>query len=326
MKTTPKKQTTRISGGPGVDALAARLGPVNLRSRLYLEANHGGQVFGPGRNSFHIENVEWLNTVIRCVFKATGLYNRGYRNYTDIRIMENTVELEGLPSVFDGFRLLHLSDLHADLDAALVDAVIERVSSLEYDACVITGDFRIDTTGSSDAAVGEVLRLIPHLKPPKFAVLGNHDSIAIVPPLEGAGLRFLLNESVPLARDGACIYLAGIDDPHLYETENFEKACADIPSGATSILLAHSPEVYMRAAGCGFGLMLCGHTHGGQICLPGRIALARNEHNPRYMDAGAWRYDSLQGYTSPGTGASGVPLRFFCPPEVTVHELRGIDD
>jgi hypothetical protein len=86
--------------------------------------------------------------------------------------------------------------------------------------------------------------------------------------------------------------------------------------------LAHSPEPYRLAAHAGFDLMLSGHTHGGQICLPGGIALMTNADCPRRFCKGAWRYHTMQGYTSVGSGSSVVGVRFNCPPEMTLHQLR----
>jgi predicted MPP superfamily phosphohydrolase len=88
-----------------------------------------------------------------------------------------------------------------------------------------------------------------------------------------------------------------------------------------SILLAHSPEIYRRAAYVGFDVMLCGHTHGGQIRLPGTPALTYNSAAPRYTGEGDWTFDLMQGYTSAGTGSSIFPARFNCPPEITLHRL-----
>ena len=95
-----------------------------------------------------------------------------------------------------------------------------------------------------------------------------------------------------------------------------------IPDESVSLLLAHSPEIYRHAAYVGFDVMMCGHTHGGQICLPGGIALTFNSSAPRFTGVGAWSYALMQGYTSAGTGSSVVPARFNCPPEVTLHHLR----
>src|SRR5690606_31536466 len=111
-------------------------------------------------------------------------------------------------------------------------------------------------------------------------------------------------------------------DPHYYRADNLEKAAAGLPDGAVTILLAHSPEIYRHAAYADFDLLLCGHTHGGQICLPGGRPIICNANSPRELCRGAWRYRDLQGYTSLGSGACMVDVRINCPPEITVHHLR----
>jgi len=131
----------------------------------------------------------------------------------------------------------------------------------------------------------------------------------------------LLNEAVAIERGGKRIHLAGIDDAHFYRVDNIEKAVSGIPPGEFSILLSHTPEVYREAAHAGFDLMLSGHTHGGQICLPGGIPLQLNAVVPLRMGAGGWRHHSMTGYTSVGVGTSVVPVRFNCRPEVTLHHL-----
>ena len=115
---------------------------------------------------------------------------------------------------------------------------------------------------------------------------------------------------------------AGTDDPHFYRTHDFEAARRGIPQGACSILLTHSPEMYDEARHYGFNFMLSGHTHGGQICLPGGFAVVRNGRCPATQFLGPWTHHGLHGYTSSGTGSCGVPARFNCPPEITVHVLR----
>jgi len=136
------------------------------------------------------------------------------------------------------------------------------------------------------------------------------------------GYKLLINECVRLARAGAAIYLAGIDDAHFYKLEDFHRAALSIPGPAVSILLSHTPEVYRQAADAGFDLMLCGHTHGGQICLPGGVPLLTEANSPRALARGAWRYHDLSGYTSVGTGTCIVDVRINCPPEVTLHRLQ----
>jgi len=87
------------------------------------------------------------------------------------------------------------------------------------------------------------------------------------------------------------------------------------------VLLSHSAEPYRAVQARGIDFMLSGHTHGGQICLPGGFAPMRNARQPSSMLNGAWVFHELTGYTSPGAGVCMVPVRYFCPPEVTVHVL-----
>ena len=302
--------------------LEKRIGRVHLQQRLGIEADHATQVFGRGRTFFHIENWHSFHAIIRLILRGLRLYRRGLRNATDIRIHRNEVVIPRLPAAFDGFTLLHLSDLHLDMDDGYPPALIERLGQANYDVCVMTGDFRAKTFGPYDAAIAALGKVRPYLRGPVYAILGNHDSIRMAPGIEALGITLLLNESIALERDGAALHLAGIDDPHYFQVDNFDKAAANIPPDAVAILLSHSPEPYRRAAHTGFDLMLGGHTHGGQICLPGGIALMTNADCPRRFCRGAWRYHAMQGYTSTGSGSSVVGVRFNCPPEITLHHLR----
>ena len=135
-------------------------------------------------------------------------------------------------------------------------------------------------------------------------------------------IRMLFNEQEPITRDGATIHLAGIDDAHFYRTDDIPRAATAIPSDAFSVLLAHTPESYREAAASGFDLMLSGHTHGGQLCLPGGVAIKLEARLPRRMGRGAWRFGELAGYTSAGAGTSLAPVRLNCPAEITLHMLR----
>ena len=160
------------------------------------------------------------------------------------------------------------------------------------------------------------------LNEPIFGVLGNHDTIQMVPTMEAMGIMILLNECETISRGDQHIYLAGIDDAHFYRVDNIEQAALHIPENAFSILLSHTPEVYRQAAHAKFNLMLSGHTHGGQLCLPGSIPIKLEAALPRRMGAGAWRYQNMTGYTSVGAGSSVLPVRLNCPPEITLHCLR----
>jgi len=259
---------------------------------------------------------------MRAALTVAGLHGRGRRNVLRIGLRNNDVALALLPPAFDGYTLLHLSDLHLDMSEAYLARLIECVQRLEYDTCVLTGDFRFRTFGPQEPALAALARLRPHLKDSTYAVLGNHDSIRMVPPMEAMAIRVLLNESVRIERAGSAIHLAGIDDAHYFRTHNFHDAAHDIPQDACAILLSHTPEPYRHAAHAGFGLMLCGHTHGGQICLPGGIPILTDSDAPRAFARGPWRYRDMIGYTSVGCGASIVDVRLNCPPEITLHRLR----
>ena len=100
-----------------------------------------------------------------------------------------------------------------------------------------------------------------------------------------------------------------------------QSAFRDVPAQAFTIFLAHSPEAYQQAAQCQAQLYLCGHTHGGQICLPERGPILTNSRAPRFTASGSWQYRNMQGYTSRGAGPSGIPLRFNCPGEIALITL-----
>ena len=302
--------------------LEERLGPLHARQRLGIETDYEAQIFGQGFISFHIKNWYPVHSVIRKALKLTGLYWRGRRNTGRILVKRNDVMFKELPSLFDGYTILHISDMHVDMNEAAMQRVIELVGDMRYDLCVLTGDYRGKTFGPFEAALEGVAKVRAHLKEPVYGVLGDHDTIQMVPAMEAMGIRMLLNECEVIVRGDQRIYLAGIDDAHCFKVENIEKAALQIPYGEFSILLSHTPEIYRHAAYADFNLLLSGHTHGGQICLPGSIPIILDSVLPRRMGAGAWQYHNMSGYTSVGAGSSVVPVRLNCPPEITLHCLR----
>jgi predicted MPP superfamily phosphohydrolase len=302
--------------------LDQRLGPLHARQRLRIELDHEAQVFGQGLTFFHLEN--WLSApaVIRTALKLTGLYWRARRNAERIVIKRTELKFARLPTAFDGFTILHLSDLHADMNVVAMRHMIELVSGMQYDLCVLTGDYRGKTFGPFEATLDILAKVRTRLRQPIYGVLGNHDTIRMVPAMEAMDIRMLLNECDIIIRGDQRIFLAGIDDAHFFRADNIEKAALPIPNGAFSILLSHTPEVYRQAAHANFNLMLSGHTHGGQLCLPGSIPIKLEAVLPRRMGAGVWRYRDMSGYTSVGAGSSVLPVRLNCPPEISLHCLR----
>lgn len=301
--------------------LMDRIGAAHVQKRLEIETHHDHQLFGQGRLFFNLEN--WLTAppMIRAGLKLTGLYERARREADRVLVRENVVSSSQLPTAFDGFTILHISDLHVDLSEGALRHLISFVGDLSYDICVLTGDYRGRTYGPFQRAIDGIGELRAKLRDPVFGVLGNHDTIHLTPALEAMGIRVLFNEVETIARGDISIYLAGVDDPHFYLADDIPKVGAQIPEEAFSILLSHTPETYKEAAENGFDLMLSGHTHGGQLCLPGGYAIKLEAVLPRHMGKGAWRYENLAGYTSVGVGTSLLPVRLNCPPEVTLHRL-----
>jgi predicted MPP superfamily phosphohydrolase len=308
---------------PALDNLQTRLGAFYLRQRLGIEAAHESYV---SRRRLGAKKWRSEAVIIRTALKASGLYWRGHRNAARVELRRNIVWLRRLPSAFEGFTILHLSDLHADTNPAAMQALPRLLPQARYDLCVLTGDLRGRTFGRFDTTLAEIAGLREHLREPIYGVLGNHDTIRMVPALEELGIRLLINESATIRRGDQVLHLAGIDDAHYYRTHNIEKAAGHLPPDECAILLSHSPEVYRQAAHAGFDLMLSGHTHSGQICLPGGVPLHLNSRVRRGIGSGAWSYYGMAGYTSAGVGSSIVIARFNCPPEITLHELRAAAD
>ena len=321
---TMDRATDRVWAGIDAETrrfLEDRLGRQYARQRLGIEKDHEAQVFGQGLNFFHFENLSASRVLISSILRASCIYALGRRNAAGVELRHHNVSSALVPPNFNGFRILHLSDLHADISKQAMAGVIKLVADLDYDLCVLTGDYRGETFGPFEPALEAMSRLCSSLKGPVYGVLGNHDTVLMVQGLERMGIRILLNETVAIDRGAAHIYLAGIDDAHFYRVDNIEKAAGGLRPGDFSILLSHTPEIYRQAAHAEFDLLLSGHTHGGQICLPGGIPLTLSAVLPRAMGRGAWRYIDMAGYTSAGVGTVVVPARYNCPAEITLHQL-----
>ncbi|MEI6210343.1 MAG: metallophosphoesterase [bacterium] len=305
---------------PSIAALEARLGAKNFHHRLRAEQ----ALLRPMRRFAESPRANAAkqvlsSPVIRLCFRLLGLHRRGYHQFMNPLLVDHVVRLPNLPPALEGLTLLQLSDLHLDLDPGFVPALAKLLNGLAYDLAVITGDFRNLTAGPTEPTVAGTLALMQHLRAPVFAVTGNHDPLALVPPLEAAGVRFLLNEHVVWKRGGAALVVAGVDDAVYHEAHDLKRAFAHAPKDAIRVLLSHSPALYTEAPAYGVQLFLAGHTHGGQICLPGGHMILTGVRGPRRYLRGSWTHAGMQGYTSSGTGACGVPLRFNSPAEITRH-------
>ncbi len=257
------------------------------------------------------------------MLRMSGLMGPARRQYLEPVVEHNTIALPGLPDELCGFTILHITDLHIDLDPAHGPAILELTAPLQYDLCVLTGDFQNAFDATTEAI--QLLRpLLDSIRTPAYAVPGNHDTTELICRLEEAGLPFLLNENVSIRHNGATFRLCGIDDPIYFRGHDLAKARKGVEAGQTTLLLSHVPTTADAAAQLGYDIQLSGHTHGGQLCLPGGFPIAKGS-TPRSRVKGPWRAGNLQGYTSRGVGASHIPARLFCPPEITLHRLARLD-
>lgn len=261
--------------------------------------------------------------LLRSVLQSVGLYSRGIRNALAPVVRHLRFQFIDLPPSFDGFRILHLTDLHIDGLDGLAEIIADRVRGLEADLCVLTGDYRFEVAGPCDRVYPRLRTILSSIKAHHgvVAILGNHDESEMAVELEKLGVRMLINDAVAVARGEACLWMLGVDDPHRYGCGDLNGALETVPADAFKVLLAHSPEMYRQASTAGIHLYLCGHTHAGQIRVPGIGALLMNAACPRSYTQGRWRCGPMLGYTSAGVGCSLLPVRYNCPPEITLIEL-----
>jgi len=259
----------------------------------------------------------------RWLLQLAGLYDQGVQNALRPELHTPRFEFEGLPAAFDGFRILHLSDFHFRGWPGFLERATSVIKDVEAGLCVLTGDFRYNNGAPAHMVYTGLARLLRGIHAPHgvFAVLGNNDTGDFAEGFRSLGIRVLVNQNVPLSIGNETIWLAGVDDPHDYRCDSLPAALGGIPNGATTILLAHSPEIATAAARCGVDVYLCGHTHGGQIRLPRVGALYRNTRCPYRLMQGEWQIGAMHGYTNIGLGTSTLPVRYNCRPEAAVITL-----
>ena len=277
--------------------------------------------FGPRRR--HWGEFKQLLVPFRIFLNASGLFEAGRRRALDVRLVEIELAHPELPPEFDGYRLLHLTDLHLDGLPGLDEAVMRLVRGTSVDLCVWTGDYRWRVHGGYQQVLPGIAGIAASISASDghYATLGNHDPAAMLDDLEALGLRVLVNETVTIRRGGASVHITGLDDVHYFYTEAAAAALASAPAGFR-VALVHSPEVAHLAAEAGYALYLCGHTHGGQVCMPGGHPILTNSALHWRHAKGRWRRGRMLGYTSNGAGTSGLPVRFFSRGEVTLITLR----
>ncbi|NMO15614.1 metallophosphoesterase [Pyxidicoccus fallax] len=240
------------------------------------------------------------------------------------RLRRRTVRIAGLPPELDGYRIGQLSDVHCGphVPEEKVAGWVSRLNGLGLDLVTVTGD--LITHGSSH--VEAVARALGGLraKDGAYVSMGNHDYFTdgeqLVRELERNGLHVLRNRGVVVRRGEARLYVAGVDDTWT-SRHDLSRALAARPEGSPTVLLAHDPDLFPQAVERGVELTLSGHTHGGQLGVPGirRLSLARVITE---WTAGLYRRGRSWLYVNRGAGTTGPPVRLGAPPELAVITLR----
>lgn len=241
-----------------------------------------------------------------------------------LRVIRLRLAVPDLPPAFDGYRIVHVADLHLGvaLNDARLPALVETVNAQHADLIAITGDF---VTGQT-AHLGDNCRPLAALHAPDgvWGCLGNHDYYVgprlVREVVENARVRLLINAHHVLQRGPDRLVIAGVDDM-LRGRPDLGAALAGAPD-APAILLAHEPD-YARVAAADrrVTLMLAGHTHGGQVRLPGLGALLLPPLGHLYS-AGMYQLGSLALYVTQGAGTGRFVIRLNCRPEIAVITLR----
>ena len=253
-----------------------------------------------------------------------GLFERGCANALALKVKNRVFKVEELPEELEGLRILFMSDLHFERRQELSDAIVEKIHSLKVDLCLFGGDFQRERSKFLDPTIEGMGKIVGAVEASLgfYAVLGNHDTIELVSELENIGVHVLMNESVKLEKKSSSFYVVGVDDPFYFGFHDIEKAFKNVPENAFKIFLSHTPDLYKSASFKGANCYLCGHTHHGQVQFPLIGPLFLHTLASRKIGTGEWRYRNMTGFTGPGVGTSGTPVRFNCSPEITVLELK----
>ena len=308
-------------GGANSHASASRQAWEARRRAIERRNTHSGPdgLRSPWRDLVFSSLVRLFGSGTRLV----GIYERGKRNALNVRLVDVSLSFPDLPLSFDGYRILQLSDTHLDCLPELAPVAARLLVGLEVDLVALTGDVHGHHRApilASTAPCRELLEGV-RVSDRRLAVLGNHDPTDMAGALEKLGFEVLLNSSTILKRGDEQIVVTGLDDVHRFFTTNALSALLEGPEGFR-IALVHSAEVADHAAAAGYALYLSGHTHGGQICLPGGRPIVTHLRRCRHAGVGTWNEGQMIGYTSRGLGVGHVPLRFNCPGELSVITLR----
>ncbi|MEP6706278.1 MAG: metallophosphoesterase [Pyrinomonadaceae bacterium] len=240
-----------------------------------------------------------------------------------LSVERQPIILSRLPASLGGMKIVHLSDLHHSpfTGTEQIERAIEMANQLDPDIVALTGDY-ISHDRSYAARCAEMVGRL-RARYGVYAVLGNHDhwtDAALITDLFRAeGIRVLVNQGLRFEQQGASFWLAGVDDT-MVGLEDLTLALAGSRESEMKLLLAHNPIILRRAARAGVDLVLSGHTHGGQVAWRSEKTVSGRPRRRQLKGLG--RRGDTQIYVTRGLGTVVLPIRYGCPPEVSLLELR----
>lgn len=266
------------------------------------------------RNILQTTHVSWMMLLGQNKFRRD-----------DFAIVPINLIIKGLPQDFDGYRIVHITDIHIGqwITPERLLGVVELVNEQEPDAVAITGDFVSYLLNPFTDFLQQYLSLL-RPKDLSLAVLGNHDHWAdaekISSVLHAAGIMELKNDIHSIIRGQSELFLAGVDDV-MVGKDRLDMVVDKLPPKQTAVLLAHEPDFAIKSASTNqFFLQLSGHSHGGQLVLPGFGPLIRGPYFYNYP-RGKYQVGDMILYTNSGIGTNTIWTRWNCPPEVAVITL-----
>jgi uncharacterized protein len=232
------------------------------------------------------------------------------------------ITLDRLPSKLDGFKIIHLSDTHHSpfTDLRHIARAVKVANRLRPDMFLLTGDYVSHDREYIAPVASELGKLKARYG--TYACLGNHDhwtdAELVTHLFRGEGISVLINEGLRVKAHGASFWLGGVDDYMVGKTDVAAATKGSYPD-ELKLLLAHNPIIFRQSVRRKIDLTLSGHTHGGQVKLrDDEKRLIRR----RRLTAGLHRRQESQIYITRGIGTVVLPVRYQCPPEISLLELR----
>ncbi len=224
-----------------------------------------------------------------------------------------------------GLTIAFATDTHVGphFRASDLEPVVQRLEEIRPDIVLFGGDYICESPRFMASAAPVLGRMVRSARYGAWGVMGNHDLANIrsrvVPPLEDAGIRILANEAACVETDRGPLWIVGVDDGLIGEVD-LDSAFANVPPDGAAICLCHEPDRVEESAPYGAFLQLSGHSHGGQVRLPGIGPIAAPQLGKRFP-LGRYQVGDGELYVSAGLGMYRPPVRFNCPPELTVIRL-----